>query len=182
MTQLTKVLIILATVGATFAAPVNKPRQLGGEGSALDSVVSDTDNASGYATENAEIHLANLLGGDASEPDEPNGIDGSDGGSGSGSGGNPPPPPPPGPKARSVKMTKRQGDKISNGAAAVLDTVGLTGEGALVETDGDAIDGQTTGDAALIGQQLGGDEEDIGERVGNLVPDKMPAAPGVPAA
>ncbi|CEI62198.1 hypothetical protein FVEN_g10303 [Fusarium venenatum] len=176
MTQLTKVLIVLAAIGVTFAAPVNQPRQLGGEGSAADSIISDTDNASGYAVENAEDHIAELLGGHPTEPDEPNGL------SGSGSGGGSPPPPLPGPKARMVKMTKRQGDKISNGGAAILNAVGLTGEADLVETDGDAIDGQTTGDAALIGQQVGGDEEDVGERVGNLVPNKVPTAPGVPGA
>lgn len=174
MTQLTKVLIVLAAIGVTFAAPVNQPRQLGGEGSASDSIISDTDNASGYAVENAADHIAELLGGHPTEPDEPNGL------SGSGSSGGPPPPPPP--KARMVKMTKRQGDKISDGAAAILDAAGLTGEAALVKTDGDAIDGQTTGDAALIGQQIGGDEEDVGERAGNLVPNKLPTAPGVPGA
>ncbi|KAG8672747.1 hypothetical protein FPOAC2_06150 [Fusarium poae] len=175
MTQLTKVLIALAVIGATFAAPVNQPRQLGGEGSAADAIIGDTDNASGYAVENAEDHIAELLGGHPTEPNEPNGL------SGSGSGGGSPPPPPP-PKARMVKMTKRQGDKISDGTAAILDAAGLTGEADLVKTDGDAIDGQTTGDAALIGQQVGGDEEDIGERVGNLVPNKLPTAPGVPGA
>ncbi|WXC60468.1 hypothetical protein SNK03_006344 [Fusarium graminearum] len=173
MTQLTKALIILAAVGATFAAPVNQPRQLGGEGAAADSIISDTDNASGYAGENALIHVAQLLGSDAQEPNEPNGL------SGSGSGGGSPPPPPP-PKGRMTKMAKRQGDKLSDGAAAVLNQVGATGEADIIKTDGDAIDGQTTGDGALIGQQVGGDEEDIGERVGNLVPNKMPAAPSVP--
>ncbi|RGP65260.1 hypothetical protein FSPOR_7394 [Fusarium sporotrichioides] len=172
MTQLTKVLIILAAVGATFAAPVNKPRQLGGEGSAADSIIGDTDNASGYATENALVHLANLLGGDATEPDEPNGLGGSGGGS----------PPPPPPKSRMVKMTKRQLDKVADGGAAVLNAVGLTGEADFLKTDGDAIDGQATSDGALIGQQVGGDEEDIGERVGNFVPEKVPTAPGVPGA
>ncbi|EKJ77970.1 hypothetical protein FPSE_01896 [Fusarium pseudograminearum CS3096] len=175
MTQLTKALIILAVVGASFAAPVNQPRQLGGEGAAADSIISDTDNASGYAGENALIHIAQLLGSDAQEPNEPNGL------SGSGSGGGSPPPPPP-PKGRMTKMAKRQGDKLSDGAAAVLNQVGATGVADIIKTDGDAIDGQTTGDGALIGEQVGGDEEDIGERVGNLVPNKMPAAPGVPAA
>jgi len=169
MTQLTKVLIILAAAGA-LSAPVNKPRQLGGEGGASDALISDTDNASGYMTENALIHLSHLLGGDAQEPDEP-GLSNNGGGS---SGGPPPPPP---------KMAKRQLDKAANGAAAVANALGLTGEGDILETDGDAIDGQLTGDGSEIGTQLGTDEEDIGERVGNLVPEKLPNAPaagGVP--
>ncbi|UZP39034.1 hypothetical protein NXS19_006850 [Fusarium pseudograminearum] len=154
MTQLTKALIILAVVGASFAAPVNQPRQLGGEGAAADSIISDTDNASGYAAQWIEWQRQRRR--------------------------QPPPPPPP--EGRMTKMAKRQGDKLSDGAAAVLNQVGATGVADIIKTDGDAIDGQTTGDGALIGEQVGGDEEDIGERVGNLVPNKMPAAPGVPAA
>ncbi|RGP64001.1 hypothetical protein FLONG3_9700 [Fusarium longipes] len=177
MTQLTKVLIALAAIGATFAAPVNKPRQLGGEGGASDAIISDTDNASGYGVENALIHISQLMGGDATEPDEPNGN--SDSGSG---GGSPPPPPPPGPKVRMVKMNKRQLDKISNGVAAVLNAGGENEEATFVEDNGDTIDGQLTSDGTLIGQQIGGDEESIGEGAGNLVPNKMPTVPAAPAA
>ncbi|KAF4454069.1 hypothetical protein F53441_3354 [Fusarium austroafricanum] len=165
MTQLTKVLIILAFTSATLGAPVNKPRQLAGEGDFFDSVFSGTDNGVGYGVENAEDHVAELLGGTPSQG----------GGTGGGAGGPPPPPPP---KKMVKKMVKRQADKIANGAAGDLDTLHLTGPAGIVQNDGDAVDGQLTGDAATLGAQIGGDEEDFLERAGDLVPNQMPAASG----
>jgi hypothetical protein len=161
MTQLIKLLIILAATRVTLGAPVMNPRQLAGEGNFFDSLFTDTDNGVGYGTENAEDNLAELLGGTASR------ANGGTSGSG-GAGGNPPPPPP--------KMVKRQGDKIANGAAADLNALGLTNEADLVKTDGGNIDGQLTDDATNLGAQFGGDEEDILERVGNFVPNKVPSA------
>ncbi|KAM0342380.1 hypothetical protein ACHAPU_009567 [Fusarium lateritium] len=81
-----------------------------------------------------------------------------------------PPAPPPRPK-----MVKRQGDKIANGAAADLNAVVLTQEADLVQTDGD------NSQLPIIGAQFGGDEEDILERLGNMVPSKSPTTGGVPA-
>ncbi|KAM0197906.1 hypothetical protein ACHAPI_004638 [Fusarium lateritium] len=159
MTQLIKLLIILATTGVTLGAPVMNPRQLAGEGNFFDSLFTDTDNGVGYGTENAEDHLAELLGGTSSRTN----------GGTSGAGGNPPPTPPP-------KMIKRQGDKVANGAAANLNALGLTNEADLVKTDGGNIDGQLADDATNIGAQFGGDEEDILERLGNFVPNKIPSA------
>ncbi|KAJ4003841.1 hypothetical protein NW752_011969 [Fusarium irregulare] len=178
MTQLTKFLIILAATGA-LSAPVLNSRQLGGEGQAADPLISDFDNAAGYAGENALIHISHLLGGDAQEPDEP-GLNNGGGNGGSTSGGNPPPPPPPG--GHKLKMAKRQLDKLSDGLADVANAAGLTGEGDLIETNGDAIDGQLTGDAGQLGEQLGEDEETIGEDAGNLVPEKLPNAPAAGGA
>jgi len=80
--------------------------------------------------------------------------------------------PAPGPGTR-----KRQADKIANGASNLLNALHLTSEADLVKTDGDSVDGQLTDDATNIGAQFGGDEEDVLERVGNLVPNKMPTAP-----
>ncbi|KAH7174629.1 uncharacterized protein B0J16DRAFT_388452 [Fusarium flagelliforme] len=176
MTQLTKFLIILAAAGA-LSAPVINPRQLGGEGQAAEPLISDFDNAVGYAGENALIHVSHLMGGDAQEPDEP-GLNNGGGGGGSTSGG--PPPPPPG--GRKLRMAKRQLDKLADGVADVANAAGLTGEGDLVETNGDAIDGQLTGDAGQLGEQLGEDEETIGEDAGNLVPEKLPNAPATGGA
>ncbi|KAI6760411.1 hypothetical protein HG530_009271 [Fusarium avenaceum] len=158
MTQLIKLLIILAATGAILGAPIMNTRQLAGEGNFFDSMFTDTDNGVGYGVENAEDNLAELLGGTASR-----------GSGGSGSGGNPPPPPP-------HKMVKRQGDKIANGAAADLNAVGLTNEADFVKTDGGNIDGQLTDDATTLGAQFGGDEEDVLERAGNFVPNKVPSA------
>ncbi|KAF5660674.1 hypothetical protein FHETE_8837 [Fusarium heterosporum] len=154
MTQITKFLIILSVATAGLSAPVLKTRQLAGEGNFFDSVFTDTDNGVGYGVENAEDNLAEFLGGSPA----------SSGGSGG---------PPPGPK-----MVKRQGDKIANGAAADLNAVGLNQEADLVQTDGDNIDGQLTDDATNLGAQFGGDEEDILERLGNMVPSKAPSTGG----
>jgi hypothetical protein len=143
------------------------PRQLAGEGSLFDSLFSDTDNGVGYGVENAEDNIAEALGG---SPSRGGGTGGSTGGNG-----NPPPPPPP-PQKRST-LQARQGDKIANGAAAVLSALGQDQAADIVETDGDNIDGQLTEDAATAGQQFGGDEENILESAGNLVPNKLPAAP-----
>jgi hypothetical protein len=38
-----------------------------------------------------------------------------------------------------------------------------------------------TDDATTVGAQFGGDEEDVLERLGNMVPSKLPATPNVPA-
>jgi hypothetical protein len=57
-----------------------------------------------------------------------------------------------------------------------LNALGLTNEADLVKTDGGNIDGQLTDDATNLGAQFGGDEEDILERVGNFVPNKVPSA------
>ncbi|KAF5576101.1 hypothetical protein FPANT_11092 [Fusarium pseudoanthophilum] len=151
MTQLTKLLIILAAASATFSAPTMKPRQLAGEGSFFDSVFSGTDNGVGYGVENAEDNAATLLGGKTTT-------------GGGGSTTNPPPPP----------KVKRQADKIANGAATDLHAVGQDKAADLVQTDGDNIDGQLTQDAATLGGQIGEDEEDVLERTGDMVPSKVP--------
>ncbi|KAF4334736.1 hypothetical protein FBEOM_11418 [Fusarium beomiforme] len=151
MTQLTRLLIILAVASATLGAPTIQPRQLAGEGRACDSVLSDTDNGVGYGVENADDHAATLVGGKTT------------GGGATGTGGNPPP-----------SKVKRQGDKIANGAATDLHAIGQDKAADLVQTDGDNVDGQLTQDAATLGAQVGGDEEDILERTGDMVPSKMP--------
>ncbi|KLO93533.1 uncharacterized protein LW93_13145 [Fusarium fujikuroi] len=152
MTQLTKILIILAAASATLGAPTVKPRQLAGEGSFFDSVFTGTDNGVGYGVENAEDNAATLIGGKTTT-------------AGGGSTSNPPPPPP---------KVKRQADKIANGASTDLHAVGQDKAADLVQTDGDNIDGQLTQDAGTLGAQVGGDEEDVLERTGDMVPSKMP--------
>ncbi|EWY92186.1 hypothetical protein FOYG_05771 [Fusarium oxysporum NRRL 32931] len=132
MTQLTKLLIILAVASATLSAATMKLRQLAGEGSFFDSVFTGTDNGVGYGVENAEDNAATLL------------------------------------------VAKRQADKIANGAATDLHAVGQDKAADLVQTDGDNIDGQLTQYAATLGAQVGGDEEDVLERTGDMVPSKMP--------
>ncbi|KAH7018290.1 uncharacterized protein B0I36DRAFT_368320 [Microdochium trichocladiopsis] len=159
MAPLAKVLLgsAIALSITAYAAPVIiiDSRQLAGEGNFFDSLFTDTDNGVGYGTENAENNIAEMLGGSPA--------------SGGGSGG-----PPPKPNRR---MAKRQGDKIANGAAAILHAVGANQQADLVQTDGDAVDGQLTDDATTLGAQIGSDKEDVLERTGDMVPNKMPTAP-----
>ncbi|KAF5985494.1 putative alpha-galactosidase C precursor [Fusarium bulbicola] len=144
MTQLTKLLVILAAASAALSAPLMKSRQLAGEGSFFASVFSGTDNGVGYGVENAEDNAATLLGGKTTT-------------GGGGSTSNPPPPP---------SKVKRQADKIATGAATDLHAVGQ---------DKAAL----TQDAATLGAQVGGDEEDFLERTGDMVPSpfKAPVPP-----
>jgi len=44
-----------------------------------------------------------------------------------------------------------------------------------VTTQANTLDGDGTGDAALIGQQVGQEEVNTGTEIGNLVPSKVPA-------
>ncbi|KAG9694821.1 hypothetical protein KCU95_g5421, partial [Aureobasidium melanogenum] len=127
-------------------------RQLAGVGSACDSVVSDTDNAVGYGIENAEDNTAALLSGSSSSTS-----------SGSGAA---PPPPKKGPKAR------RQLDKIANGASNILDAAHLNQLGGVVKDVGDNVDGELTSGVANLGAQVGSFEEQTLEGIGKAVPRK----------
>jgi hypothetical protein len=74
---------------------------------------------------------------------------------------------------------KRQLDKIGAGTAAIISLV----DPDLAEFQEELmnnIDGYGTSDSALIGQQVGALEAEIGIGVGNLVPSKLPAIPGAP--
>ena len=118
--------------------------------------MSSTDNGVGYGIENAEDNTASLISGTSTSS-----------GTATGSGGaaNPPPPPPKkGPKA------KRQGDKIANGAAAVLDAAKLNVLGDPVKTYGDNIDGELTSGVANLGASVGSSEESTLEGVGKAIP------------
>ncbi|KAG9763730.1 hypothetical protein KCU73_g1285, partial [Aureobasidium melanogenum] len=127
-------------------------RQLAGEGSACDSIVSDTDNAVGHSIEDAEDNTAALLSGSSSSTS-----------SGSGAA---PPPPKKGPKAR------RQLDKIANGASNVLDAAHLNQLGGVVKNVGDNVDGELTSGVANLGAQIGFFEEQTLEGVGKAIPRK----------
>ncbi|KAG9684845.1 hypothetical protein KCU95_g12805, partial [Aureobasidium melanogenum] len=131
-------------------------RQLAGVGSACDSIVSDTDNAVGYGIENAEDNTAALISGSSSSTT-------TTGGSGAAP---PPPPPKKGPKAR------RQLDKIANGAANILDAAHLNQLGDVVMTVGDNVDGELTSGAAKLGADVGSFEEQTLEGVGKAIPRK----------
>lgn len=149
MTPLNKFLMAIMLAAPALAAPAMDPRQLAGEGAALDSIFTDTDNGVGYGVENAENHIAENLGGQPA--------------SGGGSTGGPPPPPPHMPK-------KRQGDKIANGASAILGALHQDVAANAVKTYGDGVDGELTSGAANAGAEIGGEEESTLEGAGNDVP------------
>jgi hypothetical protein len=122
------------------SAPATK-RQLAGEGSAADSILTDTDNGVGYGTENAEDNTASLItSAKGSIP------------------------------ATVGRKIRRQADKIANGAAAVLNAAGATAAGNAVQTNGDSVDGTLTSDAANAGAQVGSTEESTLESLGSAVP------------
>lgn len=73
------------------------------------------------------------------------------------------------PSSAKTPATRRQLDKVGAGAAAVVNVAdpSLAND---VTAQSDALDGDGTGDSALVGQQLGSEEVLTGTEVGNLVP------------
>jgi hypothetical protein len=133
----------MALLAATsiMAAPAGiHPRQGAGTGNACSSLLSSTDNGVGYGVENAEDNTAALLGKPASQP------------------------------GAGTKLTRRQGDKMANGAAAVLNAAGQPALANIVKTNGDTLDGQLTDGQTQIGAELGSDEQNLLEQVGAEVP------------
>ncbi|KAK5053876.1 hypothetical protein LTR84_001838 [Exophiala bonariae] len=149
-------LLVAASLQPTFAAPlpgdIISARQLAGEGAAADSILTSTDNGVGYGIENAEDNTAALLSSSGT----------SSGSSGSGSSSPPPPPPP--------HKSRRQADKIANGAGAILNAAGQPGAANAVTSNGDSVDGTLTSDAANTGAQIGSTEESTLEGVGKAIP------------
>jgi hypothetical protein len=145
--------ILLALAMFTMATNALPTPQLAGEGQALDSIFTDTDNGVGHGIENAEENTAALISG----------TKGSTGSAGS-TGGSPPPPPPPPPPHR------RQLDKISNGFQAVSNAAG-TGSSTTGLTNAlDNVDGTLTSGAANAGASIGGTEDSTLEGLGKAVP------------
>ena len=182
----------------------NTRRQLAGEGAAADSILSGTDNAVGYGTEDALDNTAALISntkgavpaarrrqldkisngvqavgnaagvGSTTQPATSAGdsIDGTLTGDAAGAG------------AQvadtevstaeqigsAVPRQRRQLDKISNGVQAVGDAAGVGSTTEPVTTTGDNVDGQLTGDAATVGQQVADDEVTTAEQAGSDVP------------
>lgn len=66
--------------------------------------------------------------------------------------------------------TRRQEDKIANGAANILDAAGQPAAGNLVKTEGDSSDGALTEDGATVGAQAGDIEDSTLEGAGSQVP------------
>lgn len=66
--------------------------------------------------------------------------------------------------------SRRQLDKIANGAANVANAAGAPAAGNVVQSNGDRIDGQGTSDSAVVGEQVGSDEETVLEQAGSDAP------------
>ncbi|OQO03987.1 hypothetical protein B0A48_10630 [Cryoendolithus antarcticus] len=183
--------------------PPQRKRQLAGEGAAANSVLSGTDNAVGYGTEDAEDNLAgNVATVKAAVPAAKRQLDKvaagaqavsdaagtgsstsaattaaeSDDGSltsgaanagqtvadievatAEGAG-------------KSVPKSRRQLDKISNGAQAIGDAAGVGSTTAPATSAGDSIDGTLTSGAANAGAQVADTEVSTAESVGKSVP------------
>ncbi|OAK99646.1 hypothetical protein IQ06DRAFT_336306 [Phaeosphaeriaceae sp. SRC1lsM3a] len=154
MPSFSKTLIaILLASSTTLALPTP---QLAGEGSALNSIVSDFDNASGYGVEDALDNIANNIS-------QLKGQTGTAGNTGTGGSGNPPPPPPP-PKER------RQLDKWAAGIQAVSDAAGTGSSTSSLTDQLKSLDGTLTSGAAQAGEQIGETEVNVAEGIGKSVP------------
>jgi hypothetical protein len=196
---LLSILIATAALQPALAAPVAKSsglvaRQLAGEGAAADSILTDTDNGVGYGTENAEDNTASLINSaKGSVPNAPAtpatrrrrqlagegaaansilsdtdngigyGIENAEDNTASlitsakGS-------------TSASPVTRRQLDKIANGAGAVLDAAGAPAAANVVTSNGDSVDGTLTSDAADAGASVGSAEESALESAGSAVP------------
>jgi len=69
-----------------------------------------------------------------------------------------------------VPKTRRQLDKISNGAQDLSNALGTGAETSTLTTAGDNVDGELTSGAANAGAMVGNTEESTLEGVGNAVP------------
>jgi hypothetical protein len=186
------VLLFSTTV---LAAPVP---QLAGEGAALNSIFSSTDNGIGYGVEAAEDNTADLI----------TSIKGGSTGSTTPAGPGGPPPPPPhrrqlageGAALNSIfsstdngigfavkaaedntadnirKVTAslpkipRQADKIANGLKNIGNAAGVSAVTNPVGDLGDSLDGTLTGGVADAGAQIGSTEESTLISIGKAIP------------
>ncbi|KAK6433807.1 hypothetical protein LTR95_010017 [Oleoguttula sp. CCFEE 5521] len=188
--------------------PPNRRRQLAGEGAAANSILSGTDNAIGYGTEDAEDNLAGNVAtvkaavtatkrqldkvaagaqavsdaagtGDstsaattAAEADDGSLTSGAanagqtvadiEVATAEGAG-------------KSVPKSRRQLDKIANGAQAIGDAAGVGSTTAPATSAGDSVDGTLTSGAANAGAQVADTEVSTAESVGKSVPRRSRA-------
>lgn len=137
--------LFLALFLSTTALSLPTP-QLHGEGEALDSIFTDTDNGLGYGIEDAEeniaANIASIRGGNAA-------------------GGTAAPPPPP---------TRRQLDKVANGLQAIGESLGQGKTTSGLTSSLESADGQLTDGAANIGADAGTLEEGLLIDTGKAVP------------
>jgi len=175
--------ILAFCASGVLAAPLP---QLAGEGAAANSILSGTDTAVGLGVEDAEDNIAGnivtvkgaipsarrQLAGEGAAADSI--LSGTDTAVGLGvedaedniagnivtvKGAVP-----------AVPATRRQLDKISNGAAAISNAAGTGAVTAPATNAGDSLDGSLTSTAANAGAQVAGVEESTIEGAGEAVP------------
>jgi hypothetical protein len=143
--------IILAALLLTSSALALPTPQLAGEGAALNSIFSSTDNGVGHSVEAAEENIAgniaSVKGGAASAA----------------------PAGPPLPKGRG-RLSRRQLDKISNGFQAIGNSAGVGDSTKGLTTALNSLDGETTSGAANVGANVGSTEEGSLIAIGKAVP------------
>jgi hypothetical protein len=154
MPSFQKTLVALLLTFSTLTAALPTP-QLAGEGKALDSLFSSTDNGIGYGIEAAEENLAGNIA-------SIKGGSGATTGGATGGSGNPPPPPPP--------PHRRQLDKISNGFQAIGNAAGMGDSTKGMTNMLDEVDGELTDGAANLGANAGAMEESTLISIGKSVP------------
>lgn len=136
--------LVTSTKGAVPAVPAAR-RQLAGEGAAANSLFSDTDNGVGYGTENAEDNAAALVSS----------IKGGV------------------PARRASRRTRRQLDKVSNGAQTLSNAAGTGSSTSGTTGELDTIDGESTSGAANLGAQIGSTETGTLEAAGAAIPKRQ---------
>jgi hypothetical protein len=125
--------------GAPPPPPHKVRRQFAGEGQALNSIFSSTDNGVGFAVKDAEDNTAGLISKvTASVP--------------------------------KIPKTRRQLDKIANGAKNIGNAAGVSAVVNPVGDLGDSLDGALTGGVANAGAQIGKTEETTLESAGSAIP------------
>jgi hypothetical protein len=154
MPSISKTLLAVLLTASALALPTP---QLAGEGAALNSIFSSTDNGIGYGIEAAEENLANNIA-------SIKGSTASTGGSAAPAPAGPPAPKGPGPRGR------RQLDKISNGFQAIGNSAGVGDSTKGFTSALDNLDGELTSGAANLGAQIGSTEENSLIGIGKAVP------------
>ena len=181
----TKMLFTIALFTVAYALPTP---QGAGTGAAANSILSSTDNGVGFGVENAEDNTAALITstkgsvphtrrqGAGTGAAANSILSSTDNGVGFGvenaedntaalitsTKGSVP-----------ARRSRRQLDKVSNGAQAVSNAVGTGAATASTTGELDTVDGQTTGGQANLGAQVGNTEASTLEAAGSAIPKRQ---------
>jgi len=174
--KVTTSLALLILPASVLAAPIP---QGAGVGAGCDAILTDADTGSGLAVKEGLTNAASLLKsagvkrqgagvGDAcnailTDADTGSGLAVKEGLTNAAS-------------LLKSSGVKRQLDKVGAGTAAVISLVDPDAA-AFQEDLTNNLDGDGTNDSAVIGEQVGAFEAEIGEGAGNLVTSKLPATP-----